>query len=111
MAYKQKSSGLPFKQMGSTPAKHYVDDNREHNTPEHSDDLQTPEEHKTGKVDQGNFKPAYEGADYSKEDIAKMSEKEKIAKIDGYIPKKGPKRGPDQYKDVRFAGDDGMDES
>ena len=51
MAYKQKSSGLPFKQMGSSPAKHYVDDNREHNTPEHSDDLQTPEEHKTGKVE------------------------------------------------------------
>jgi len=51
MAYKQRSNGLPFKQMGSSPAKHYVDDNREHNTPEHSDDLQTPEEHKTGKVE------------------------------------------------------------
>jgi len=41
----------------------------------------------TGKVSQENFTPAYEGADYSKADIAKMSEKEKIAKIDGYTPK------------------------
>jgi len=38
--------------------------------------------------DQSDFKPAFPGADYSKEDIAKMSEKEKIAKIDGYTPKK-----------------------
>ncbi len=41
----------------------------------------------TGKVSQENWQPAYEGADYSKADIAKMSEKEKIAKIDGYTPK------------------------
>ena len=40
---------------------------------------------------QGKFKPAYEGADYSKKDIAKMSKKEKIAKIDGYTPKKTKK--------------------
>ena len=39
------------------------------------------------KANQSNFKPAYEGADYSKEQIAKMTEKEKIAKIDGYTPK------------------------
>tara|TARA_R110000764_G_scaffold7530_2_gene26537 strand:+ start:3852 stop:4601 length:750 start_codon:yes stop_codon:yes gene_type:complete len=40
---------------------------------------------------QGKFKPAYEGADYSKKDIAKMSKKEKIAKIDGYTSKKTKK--------------------
>lgn len=39
-------------------------------------------------VSQENFVPAYPGADYSKEQIAKMTEKEKIAKIDGYTPKK-----------------------
>ena len=37
---------------------------------------------------QADFKPAYEGADYSKDEIKKMSEKEKIAKIDGYSKKK-----------------------
>ena len=46
---------------------------------------------KTKKPSQGDFKPAYEGADYSKKDIAKMSEKEKQSKIDGYTPKKAKK--------------------
>ena len=41
----------------------------------------------TGEVDQSKFEPAYEGADYSQADIDTMSEKEKIAKIDGYTPK------------------------
>jgi hypothetical protein len=41
----------------------------------------------TGRVSQENWQPAYPGADYSKTDIAKMTEKEKIAKIDGYTPK------------------------
>ena len=43
---------------------------------------------KSKKASQGDFEPAYPGADYSKTDIAKMTEKEKIAKIDGYTPKK-----------------------
>tara|TARA_R100001015_G_scaffold4262_1_gene1521 strand:+ start:1280 stop:1774 length:495 start_codon:yes stop_codon:yes gene_type:complete len=37
---------------------------------------------------QEDFVPAYPGADYSKADIAKMTEKEKEMKIDGYVPKK-----------------------
>ena len=46
----------------------------------------------TGRQDkpaknQGDFEPAYAGADYSKEQIAKMTEKEKEMKIDGYTPK------------------------
>lgn len=38
-------------------------------------------------VSQEDFVPAYPGADYSKEQIAKMTEKEKEMKIDGYTPK------------------------
>lgn len=46
----------------------------------------------TGHVDkpaknQSDFEPAYPGADYSQADIDKMTEEEKIAKIDGYVPK------------------------
>jgi len=48
-------------------------------------------ERRKKKQSQGDFVPAYEGANYSKKDIAKMSEKEKIAKIDGYTPKKTKK--------------------
>ena len=43
---------------------------------------------KSKKPSQGDFVPAYPGADYSKEQIAKMTEKEKMMKIDGYEPKK-----------------------
>ena len=43
---------------------------------------------KKTKVSQEDFEPAYPGADYSKEEIAKMTEKEKMMKIDGYEPKK-----------------------
>jgi len=43
---------------------------------------------KAKKPSQGDFEPAYPGADYSKKDIAKMNDKEKQAKIDGYTPKK-----------------------
>mgnify|MGYP001271886411 FL=1 len=46
---------------------------------------------KTKTPSQGDFVPAYEGADYSKKDIAKMTEKEKQAKIDGYSSKKKTK--------------------
>jgi hypothetical protein len=50
--------------------------------------------------DQGDFEPAYPGADYSKEQIAKMSKKEKEQKIDGYDPKlDGVKKGKIVYKD------------
>ena len=48
---------------------------------------QSPDLKKAVKKSQEDFVPAYPGADYSKEQIAKMSEKEKIAKIDGYVPK------------------------
>ena len=43
-------------------------------------------------MSQEDFKPAYPGADYSKADIAKMTEKEKMSKIDGYTPKKTKKK-------------------
>jgi hypothetical protein len=46
---------------------------------------------KTKPKSQGDFEPAYPGADYSKAEIAKMTEKEKISKIDGYTPKKTKK--------------------
>ena len=46
------------------------------------------------KKKQKDFEPAYPGADYSKEDIAKMTEAEKIANIDGYEPKSKLKVGP-----------------
>jgi hypothetical protein len=50
--------------------------------------------------DQGDFEPAYPGADYSKEQIAKMTKKEKEQKIDGYDPKlDGVKKGKIIYKD------------
>lgn len=51
----------------------------------------TTGESKPKKPSQGDFKPAYPGADYSKADIAKMTEKEKMRKIDGYTPKKAKK--------------------
>ena len=51
MAFKLKSGNKTnFKNMGSSPAKHFVDDVPEHNDG-HSDDLQTPEEHEAGKVE------------------------------------------------------------
>ena len=53
--------------------------------------IKTQLERRKKKQSQGDFVPAYAGADYSKKDIAKMSEKEKIAKIDGYTPKKTKK--------------------
>ena len=43
---------------------------------------------KNKPVSQEDWEPAYPGADYSKEEIAKMTEKEKEMKIDGYTPKK-----------------------
>ena len=46
---------------------------------------------------QNDFEPAYPGADYSQEQIDKMTEKEKLEKIDGYEPKK--KKGKIVYKD------------
>jgi len=41
----------------------------------------------TMKGNKQDFAPAYPGADYSKADIAKMSEEEKQSKIDGYSSK------------------------
>jgi len=46
---------------------------------------------------QNDFEPAYPGADYSQEQIDKMTEKEKLEKIDDYEPKK--KKGKIVYKD------------
>ena len=44
--------------------------------------------HYKGKiVSQEDWRPAYPGADYSKKEIAKMTEQEKARKIDGYTPK------------------------
>jgi len=60
--------------------------------------------------DQGDFEPAYPGADYSKEQIAKMTKKEKEQKIDGYDPKlDGVKKGKIVYKDGKkfFQASDG----
>ena len=51
-----------------------------------------------GKPKQEDFEPAYEGGDYSKEDIAKMTEKEKAAKIDGYEAKPKKKKAPLEQK-------------
>ena len=46
--------------MADTAMKHYVDDNKEHNDPSHPDDLQTDEEHKSGKVEsEGGDDKAY----------------------------------------------------
>ena len=42
----------------------------------------------TGVVNREDWEPAYEGADYSQAEINKMTEKEKLAKIDGYTPPK-----------------------
>ena len=52
------------------------------------DGATTGKQQNSKMVNQADFKPAYEGADYSKDEIKKMSEKEKIAKIDGYSKKK-----------------------
>lgn len=41
----------------------------------------------TGYDTQKDWEPAYEGADYSQEEINKMTRKEKETKIDGYDPK------------------------
>ncbi len=49
-----------------------------------------PNAPKALKRKQKDFVPAYPGADYSKEDIAKMTEKQKAKSIDGYTPKKVP---------------------
>jgi len=46
---------------------------------------------KVETTSQEDFVPAFPGSDYSKEQIAKMTEEEKIAKIDGYVPKKTKK--------------------
>ena len=68
MAFKLRSGNKPaFKNMGSSPAM---------------------QKSKDKPKKQEDFNPAYPGADYSKEQIAKMTEAEKIAKIDGYEPKK-----------------------
>lgn len=68
--------------------------------------VKVPVDKKTGKPikdaapkqkKQDDFEPAYPGADYSQEQIDKMTEKEKLEKIDGYQPKK--KKGKIVYKD------------
>jgi len=48
------------------------------------------------ETSQDDFKPAYPGADYSKEDIAKMTREEKEMKIDGYDPALDP--GQPEYE-------------
>ena len=60
MAFKMKGptffnvgKGKYAKQNPSAAFQHYVDDNKEHNDPSHSDNLQTEEEHSAGKVESG----------------------------------------------------------
>ena len=52
------------------------------------DGATTGKQQNSKMANQADFEPAYEGADYSKDEIKKMSEKEKMAKIDGYSKKK-----------------------
>ena len=56
--------------------------------PETTGKMQVIKKKEKKKPSQADFKPAYEGADYSKKDIAKMSKKEKQSKIDGYTRKR-----------------------
>jgi hypothetical protein len=103
MAYKQRSNGLPFKQMGSSPAKHYVDDNREHNTPEHSDDLQTPEEHKTGKVESPAKQKVTKGGVKKgrSQTPGPIVADTRISTSDGTSKKIGPVESPESIKKKR----------
>ena len=79
-----KKTNMEFKMKGSTfygkgnqsPTKHYVDDTPDHNDG-HSDDLQTPEEHKHGKVATDTHWP--DGTKKSKRD--KFSDAETKAEI------------------------------
>jgi len=79
MAFKLKSGNKPaFKNMGSSPAM---------------------QKSKDKPKNQKDFTPAYPGANYSQEQIDKMTEAEKIAKIDGYTPKKDKEeKGPGKQK-------------
>jgi hypothetical protein len=56
---------------------------------------------KSPKKSQEDWQPAYPGADYSKEEIEKMSEVEKQQNIDGYTPKEQKQptyEGTDEYR-------------
>tara|TARA_R110002012_G_scaffold2218_4_gene10592 strand:- start:341 stop:1303 length:963 start_codon:yes stop_codon:yes gene_type:complete len=87
MAFKMRSGNKPgFKNMGSSPVKQTKFPN-------------SPKAMERKRKKQEDFEPAYEGADYSKEQIAKMTEAEKIANIDGYEPKKKTKSPAKQVKD------------
>ena len=48
--YKKGNENMADGRSKSAPFQHYVDDVPEHNDPPHSDDLQTDEEHKAGKI-------------------------------------------------------------
>ena len=82
MAFKLRSGNKPkFKNMGSSPVM---------------------QKNKDKPKKQEDFVPAYPGADYSQAQIDAMTEDEKIAKIDGYVPKKDRKdkeeKGPGKQK-------------
>tara|TARA_R100000654_G_scaffold47511_2_gene73733 strand:+ start:555 stop:1727 length:1173 start_codon:yes stop_codon:yes gene_type:complete len=91
MAFKMRSGNKPgFKNMGSSPAKDMKTGSYEHSFESPAKQTKFPNSPKATerrKKKQKDFEPAYPGADYSKEDIAKMTEAEKIANIDGYEPK------------------------
>ena len=81
MAFKMKGSSF----YGSTPFKQVKTKNFGPRAAKGDDD-QSKElarsryemgEYKNDPTGQANFKPAYEGADYSKKDIAKMNSKQK----------------------------------
>jgi len=66
--------------MADSAMKHYVDDVPEHNKPSHSDDLQTDEEHKTGKVESKSGEDkTYYNALVAKEKSGKLSKSEQSA--------------------------------
>ena len=87
MAFKLRSGNKPaFKNMGSSPAMQ-----KNNNKQRRIDSM-----YRSG--DPSDFKPAYPGADYSQEQIDKMTEAEKIAKIDGYVPEKDRKKSKELGK-------------
>ena len=107
MAFKLKGShfyGSPFKQSVPKPKKSktsahgQLDDAQA----EYETDKKLYEASKNKKAkNQGDFEPAYEGADYSQSDIDKMTKKQKESKIDGYDPKLDKSKKKTKLKDLR----------
>ena len=97
MGFKLKSGNkTSFKDMGGTeqsPAKDMKTGKYEHSfeSPVNNKKVMfndKPVKDKGTKKSQEDWQPAYPGADYSKQEIKRMSEVEKQQNIDGYEPKK-----------------------